>query len=248
MQMFCEVCGSALRAEDVRLDLAVAKCGACNAVYDLSGRKGRAVAPPPAELKPVIRPKAALPPRFQVEEERSATRITWRWFNPVIHIFMAFFCVLWDGFLIVWYGLALGRGAAGDEVPLVAVLFPLGHVAAGVFITYITLAGFLNRTRVEVSRDRLTIHHGPLRWPGNKDLPGRQFTQLFGEEVIRRGKNGVTVTYDLIAVNREGTRVKLLTGLTEREQVLYLEQTLERQLGIEDAPVEGEVATRTRSA
>lgn len=247
MQMFCEVCGSGLRAEDVRLDLAVAKCHACNAVYDLSGRKGRAL-PPPAEVKPVIRPKAALPPRFQVEEEGSTTRITWRWFNPIIHLFMAFFCVIWDGFLIVWYGLAIGSGAAGDEVPIVAVLFPLGHVAAGIFITYITVAGFLNRTRVQVSRDQLVIRHGPLPWPGNKELAGRQLTQLFGEEVIRRGKNGVTVTYDLVAVNRESRKVKLLTGLTERDQVLYLEQALERRLGIEDAPVDGEVAIRNRSA
>ena len=246
MQMFCEVCGSTLRAEDVRLDLAVAKCHTCNAVYDLSGRKGRAVSPP-SELKPVIRPKAALPQRFQVDEDGPVTRITWRWFNPV-HIFMAFFCVIWDGFLIFWYGMALSKGASGEEVPLVAILFPLGHLAAGVFITYFTLAGFLNRTRVEVSRDQLTIHHGPLPWPGNKDLPGRQLTQLFGEEITRRSKNGVTVTYDLVAVNRENRKVKLLTGLTERDQVLYLEQTLERRMGIEDAPVEGEVAIRNRSA
>jgi hypothetical protein len=39
MQLSCEVCHTPLRAEDVRLDLAVAKCFSCNAVYDLSGRK-----------------------------------------------------------------------------------------------------------------------------------------------------------------------------------------------------------------
>ena len=64
----------ALRAEDVRLDLAVAKCHSCNAVYDLSGRKARGVTVQP-EAKPALRPKAALPPKFQVEEDGMATRI-----------------------------------------------------------------------------------------------------------------------------------------------------------------------------
>ena len=47
MQLSCEVCHSPLRAEDVRLDLAVAKCHACNAVYDLSGRPLAADVPLP---------------------------------------------------------------------------------------------------------------------------------------------------------------------------------------------------------
>ena len=247
MQLSCEVCHSPLRAEDVRLDLAVAKCYSCNAVYDLSGRKGRGSTVPP-EKRGEIRPKAALPSRFQVEEDGMSTRITWRWFNPLIHLFLAFFCVAWDGFLFMWYGIALGADTGDSPVSIIMVLFPIAHVAVGVGLTYFTLAGFVNRTRIEVSRNQLTIRHGPLPWKGNQDLPGRQLTQLYGEEVISRGKNGVTITYELIALDRENRKVKLLSGLTEKDQALYLEQTLERRLGIEDAPVAGEVASRTSAA
>jgi len=243
MQMSCEVCHSALRAEDVRLDLAVAKCHSCNAVYDLSGRKARGLSVQP-EAKPALRPKAALPPRFQVEEDGATTRIAWRWFNPLTHLFLLFFCVAWDGFLLFWYGIAFTVGEEAGPASLIMVLFPIAHVAVGVGLTYYTLAGFINRTRVEVSRNHLTIRHGPLPWKGNQDLPGRQLTQLYGEEVVSRGKNGVTVTYDLLALDREGRKVKLLTGLTDKDQVLYLEQTMERRLGIEDAAVAGEVASR----
>ncbi len=234
MQISCEVCRSPLRAEDVRLDIAVAKCHSCNAVYDLSGRKSRGLSVPAAP----IRPKASLPQRFRVEEDGVSTRITWRWFNPIIHIFLAFFCVVWDGFLFTWYGLTL----SSEEVPLIALLFPLAHVAAGVGLTYYTLAGFVNRTTVDVSRNHLTIRHGPLPWPGNKELPGRQLTQLYGEEHTRTNKGQTTTTYHLLAVDRAGQKMKLLTGLEDKEQVLYLEQALERRLGIEDAPVAGEVA------
>ncbi|WP_224362216.1 hypothetical protein [Hyalangium versicolor] len=241
MQLSCEVCHAPLRPEDVRLDLALAKCSACNAVYDLSGRKGRGLAEQSAQEKPrLVRAKASLPEKFQVEDDGVSTRISWRWFS-VIHAFLIFFCIAWDGFLFTWYGIAL----SSDNAPLIALIFPIAHVAAGVGLTYYTLTGLLNRTRIEVSRNRLSIRHGPLPWPGNRDVPGRQFTQLYGVEQIRSNKGSQTLTYDLIAIDREGKSVKLLGGLTAKDQVLYLEQTLERRLGIEDAPVEGEIATRT---
>ena len=244
MQLSCEVCHAPLRPEDVRLDLAVAKCHSCNAVYDLSGRKARGLSAPASQEKPkLVRAKAPLPSRFKVEEEDGAgTRITWRWFS-IVHIFMVFFCIAWDGFLVTWYGTAFA-----EDGPLIMILFPLAHVAAGVGLTYYTLTGLMNRTTIEVSRNRLTIRHGPLPWPGNMDVPGRQFTQIYGVENSRTNKGTTTYTYDLIALDREGRTTKLITGLTDKEQVLYLEQTLERRLGIEDAPVDGEVATRTSAA
>lgn len=244
MQLSCEVCQAPLRPEDVRLDLAVAKCHSCNAVYDLSGRKARGSSAPASQEKPkLVRAKAPLPPRFKVEEEDgAATRITWRWFS-IIHIFMIFFCIAWDGFLITWYGIAFAT-----DSPIIMIIFPIAHVAAGVGLTYYTLTGLVNRTTIEVSRNHLSIRHGPLPWPGQMDAPGRQFTQLYGVENSRTSKGTTTYSYDLFALDREGRKIKLITGLTDKDQVLYLEQTLERRLGIEDAPVDGEVATRTSAA
>ena len=241
-RLMCQVCGAAMQAEDVRWDLALARCSSCQAVYDLSGRKGQAL---PASRRPQAgtRAKAALPSRFQVEELGSSTQITWRWFNPIKHIIMAFFCVLWDGFLVTWYSFAFF-----EEGPPQALLlcFPLLHVAAGIGLTYSTLCGFFNRTLLEVSRDSLTIRHGPLPWTGNRTLTRRELTQLYGLEVVHTSKGRRTgSSYNLCALDREGRKVVLLSGLEEKEQVLWLEQALERRLGIEDTPVEGEVAARS---
>jgi hypothetical protein len=242
MQLQCEVCHSPLRAEDVRFDLSLAKCHACNAVYDLAGRKARGLAPAPAsrERRPT-RARAALPAKLQVEEDGQRTVLSWRWFK-LQHILMAVFCVFWIGFLVVWYSLLLF--AKGDAL-LAPMLFPLLHVGAGVAITYATLAGFLNTTRVEVSRGELTIHHGPLPWPGSRTMPGRELSQLYGQEV--RGSKG-SVSYSLFALDKQGRKVKLLSGFDDKDQVLYLEQALERRLGIEDSPVDGELAQRTEVA
>jgi sporulation protein YlmC with PRC-barrel domain len=205
----------------------------------LSGRKARGLEAVGSRPK-FRREKAALPRRFQLEDDGTATRISWRWFRPS-HLALAGFCVVWDGFLLVWYTIALSRSE------WLMVVFPVLHVLAGLGLTYSTLAGFLNRTHIEVRRDELTIRHGPLPWRGNQTLSRRSLTQLYGEEIIQRSKGQRTGTvYNLMALDREGRKVKLLTDLAEKEQVLYLEQALERRLGIEDAPVEGEVAVRTQ--
>lgn len=243
MQLACEVCHAPLRPEDVRLDLAVAKCHSCNAVYDLSGRKARGLTVQEADRPKLVRPKAPLPEKFQVEEDPGVTRISWRWFT-FVHVFLIFFCIAWDGFLLFWYSLAFTM----KDAPIIMIIFPVAHVAVGVGLTYYTLTGLVNRTRIEVSREQLTIRHGPLPWPGNREVPGRQFSQIYGVENIRTNKGQQTITYDLLAVERGGKTVKLLSGLTDKDQVLYLEQTLEKRLGIEDAPVDGEVATRTSAA
>ena len=67
-------------------------------------------------------------------------------------------------------------------------------------------------------------------------------------EQVRTNKGQKTFTYNLFALDRKGRKVKLITGLMEKDQVLYLEQALERRLGIEDAPVDGGLATRTSAA
>ncbi len=71
MQLTCEVCHSALRAEDVRLDLAVAKCHSCNAVYDLSGRKGA------GHGRPAERPSLRSAPRRHCPHASRSRRTGW---------------------------------------------------------------------------------------------------------------------------------------------------------------------------
>ena len=232
MQLACEVCHAPLDPDDVRMDLAVARCQSCNALYDLSGRKGRGRSSQAPEKPRRVRAQAPLPSHFKIEESDGVTRIRWRWFN-FVHVLMLVFCICWDGALVMGFNSGLRVSS-----------FILIHVTVGVLLTYCTLAGWVNQTAVEVSRNRLTVRHGPLPWPGNRDVPGRQLTQLYGEEIVKTNKGSKSYSYDLMALDREGRKIKLLKGLLEKEQVLYLEQTLERRLGIEDAPVDGEFFVR----
>jgi hypothetical protein len=44
-------------------------------------------------------------------------RASWRWFTPSV-IFLVFFCIAWDSFLIFWYSMAFNS----KHVPWIAVV------------------------------------------------------------------------------------------------------------------------------
>jgi hypothetical protein len=232
MRLNCPACQTPLRAKDVNLQLALATCHACGEVHDLSARP--ASSPGKVVSLNAPRPRIKLPKHIKLKTSDVGMGISWRWLNPKFFI-LAFFCLMWNGFLVGWYGLA----ADAENTPLIVLVFPLLHVAVGVGLAYYTLAGFINRTRIEVSRDLLTIRHGPLPWPGNQTLNGRHLKQLYVEESVRTNKGNTTVSYLVMALDRRDHKVKLLSDLDDKNDALFLEQELERHLGIEDSPVRG---------
>lgn len=236
MRLNCQHCGGPISSEDVQPDQTSARCSYCGTLYDLSAGPSdaqRAGAVPEAR-----RAAIPIPDRFQVEEFPEGVGIWWRWFD-VKHVLMLSFCVSWFALLYIWYRNALARH------DLVALLFPLLHVAVGVGMAYGTFAGFLNSTRIEVRDGRLTLRHGPIPWRGNVSIARADLDQLYCQQRLGKDEDGkVFRTYDLMALLRDGRSRKLLTRLLEVNQALYLESCLERCLRIVDRPVEGEVNKR----
>lgn len=206
----------------------------------IGGVRERTSGAPAANASSAPRAAVPMPPRFTVEQGASL-KITWRWFGPQF-LFLVFFCVFWDGFLVFWYAAAFGMAATGSasgSAPM--LLFPLLHVGVGIGLSYYTICGFVNSTVIEAGSGRLSVKHGPLPWRGNIDIDSSQFEQLCSEEMVHRGKNGVTRTYDVSAVDRDGVWRKLVKGLPEPAQALFLEQALESHLSIVDRPAGGEL-------
>lgn len=232
----CPACGTPLRGSDMSLQAMAGRCHACDALVDL-----RAVAPsleptaadgPADGLEPLPVP---LPPGIHVEDRGRDLVIVRRWFSWV-YIFLLLFCAVWDGMLIFFYGVIFAAGT-----PTWVALFPVLHVAAGVFITYFTIAGLVNRTTFTIERDRLSVRHGPLPWRGNVDVSTDALAQLYCTEQEIRGRNGVTLRYGVDAALRDGGHLKLASGLDAREQALYIEQGIEKHLGIPDRRVRSEM-------
>src|SRR4051812_14365745 len=139
MKVVCPSCRVPVAADDVAADTGLARCRTCSRVFRFADDAALA--------------KPAVPPRPVARQPRSAASsdangeltVKYRWFSPQ-YLFLAFFCVVWDGFLVSWYADALPRGEWG---PLLA---PLLHVAVGVVMTYSTLAHFVNTTTLRIDR------------------------------------------------------------------------------------------------
>jgi hypothetical protein len=219
--MPCSSCGAKMRA-DAFAERAV--CEYCGSEQIIGPEK-----------QPVLRPVIPKPSTVSINNDSQSARIVQRWFS-LKYIPMAFFAVAWDSFLLFWYGMAF----AADS-PWIMIVFPIAHVAVGVGITYSTLAGFLNRTILEITPENLSIRFEPLPWIGKKNIPASELKQLFCKEKIIRSKNNTTARYELYAVNAANQQVKLLGNLDEPDIAIFIEQQLERWLKIDDRPVAGEI-------
>lgn len=227
MELTCKQCGAEIDAADVNLDRMIAKCRRCNAVFSFAGMVEGG-----AERAKML--DVPLPSRFTIEHTGDGLVIARRWLSARVYL-MAVMTVFWNGFVLFWIGTVL----VARVWPM--ALFGSLHAGVGLFLLYTTLAGFLNTTTVRVGSSELTVKHGPLPYPGKRLEPGA-IRQLFSKRRISHGRNSTTITYELHAVTGDGKHEKLVSGLDEEEQALFLEQEVERYLRIKDQPVRGELA------
>lgn len=178
------------------------------------------------------RPEIAMPAGMTVDYGAQNLHLERRWFS-MKYIPMAFFCIAWDAFLIFWYSMAFSMRPGW-----IFIVFPIAHVAVGVGLTYSTLAGFLNTTKVDVNSRLVSIAHGPLPWLGNKTIDTQNVKQFYTKE--NRGEKGSS--YDLYLTTQDNKSTKLIDGLDSADAGLFIEQQIESWLQIVDTPVAGELA------
>ena len=242
MQIQCSTCGGVVPDFYVNVERMLARCAECNSVFDIKGQVGGTGA------RVRQRPKVALPSAlrilqdepesdpgsqpYRIDAARQPQMVLERsWSHPSV-LFLMLLSIWLDWFLIKNSSSTFHKG--GSWIDIVYILL---HLPICVGLTYFTLCGLVNRTRIAVEGGRLVIQHGPLPWPGNRVLGTQDLDQLFCEEKIgRRGSR----SYALVARMKDGEKVELLKSLPEADQALYLEQLLENRLGIVDVPVAGE--------
>lgn len=226
MQLNCETCGAPIRAENINLDRAIAKCVECHAVFGFSDRFPQV--PQASAAKPTVeRPK-------NIQLVRSSDSITAvrKWFGPLF-FFLAFFSLFWNG--IVW---SIALTAILSENYFV-ILFMSLHLTVGLGVLYYAIALLVNSTEIRVDRRYLSVKHAPLPFPGNCTMPVGRIEQIYCKEKIGGGR-GRSVTYELYAIAEQNQRQKIVKGLPTAEEAIFLEQEIERFLRIEDRPVRGE--------
>lgn len=222
MQLNCQNCGREIPADNIHLDNMLAKCAACNAVFSFADNIGGT----PRQIN------IPTPQGIEVDNIRGELNITRRWFSWK-YVAMAVFALFWNGFMIVWHAISLSGGVWFMS------LFGLIHTGVGLWLIYYVLGGFLNSTRISIGLGGLQIRHGPIPFPGNKSVDVANIEQLYCKDRLHRGKNSQYYTYEVHLITKSGEHDKLLTGLDKEEHALYVEQEIERFLGIKNRPVQG---------
>jgi hypothetical protein len=235
MKLTCKSCRLPIPPQDINLEMAIAKCPACGEVFSFLEQIGSESA-----AKPTGRLPAPKPNRFIVEEFGSELTVSYRWFTPAL-FFMVFFCLFWDGFMVMWYSIAISQILNGQPAAWAMAAFGLLHLAVGVGITYSTLASFVNRTEVKLAGGMLTVRHGPMRWGGNHTLSVDDILQFYCSDRTHSSRRRHWSSYQLNVLKKDGTKLVLLASLTEPEEALFLEEQLELKLGIAPRQVPGEL-------
>ncbi len=240
MQIQCRSCDAVIPAEDVNLDKVLAKCRQCNAVFDFSAQVK--MAPSAAKAKR-DRGEVAMPASFTVEVSGQALQVTRKWARAPA-IFFLIFSGFWNTIVSVFV-IGAASGAMKDESGAAAGafiwVFLTPFIAIGIATGYAAIALLLNITVIAVRDGTLNVKHGPIRWPGNRAIAVADLDQLYCAEYVAYTQNRVPqYRTALFALTKAGDRIKLVPGMDAPEQGVYLEQLLERHLGIEDRPVSGE--------
>jgi hypothetical protein len=195
-------------------------------------------------------PNIPPPELFLVEDTPSRRSISWRWLRAggAVDGFPGSLSLIgFAGTFFLVVGLVFLASAAFlsvDAGPVTSV----GHAALGVGLLYAGLALLINRTTVRVRSVALTtpggpfrggesrapsaleVRHGPLWWPGNRDLARDEIERLYCEERLRRGRRDLHPDYLIYARSKGAQVLRLIQGLYQPEQARYLVQELERWL------------------
>lgn len=186
-----------------------------------------------------------LPENLQIDQRDGQLTIIWKWSNSnVIGIVIALIFVGWmvsnvAGFGEVhWTDLpnAVLRKITHDPFPF--NLFVPIFLFAGLCALYKISAHTINHTQIHVSRSKLVVRHSPLPWFGNREIETNTIKQIFTKlSPVRRRDEMATLwaPYDLLAIDRTGNTLKLLSNLNlTGEQARAIEQKIEQFLGIKD--------------
>lgn len=179
---------------------------------------------PSAEVVRQLEP-VAKPDRIQCSNSGGRLEMRWNWRDPSM-AFLAVWLLIWDGVCSVFVLAGLAQVARGHLEGLGVFLIP--HVWIGIIMTYYFLTMLMNRTTWVCDKNTLQCSSGPLPWPGSSKFYNcRDFEQLF--VLARRHKNSTTY---LLQATMKGASDVTLTKSSDKQVVDFLEQELEKFLGI----------------
>jgi hypothetical protein len=163
VQVLCPQCANAIPGADFDLARGIAVCRPCGEIVPLPSFASTALAiASPAHAPPKLYKPAGFRFIEIADGDRYEASVPP---NRVRALPGVFFCLFWDAFMIVWYGIAFTKGIW----PM--ALFGLLHLGAGIFMTHRTLVALFNTRRVRIADGVIAWKSGPIPTRGNFEVP-----------------------------------------------------------------------------
>ncbi len=145
-------------------------------------------------------------------------------------VVMLLIAIFWDGFLLVWFGSVM----SAKHPPLMLLLFPLIHVAIGVFITYQAVCGLVNRIHVRLDGEAFEFKRGPVPQRGDVREPTANIAAF---EVLEQraattpsARRSNRPTFGIRALTKDSRAIPVRFGFTDATHAEYAAQRFSQML------------------
>jgi hypothetical protein len=214
MQLVCPKCGSTIAGADIDLGRGLGVCRPCGELVPLPTSTALApVAAPPVRL---YKPDSfLLTERFEGDRYEAVLPPNRLKALPALG-----FCLFWDGFMAVWYGIAI----FGHVWPM--AIFGLLHLGVGIVLTHKTLVALLNTRRLVLAGGRLTWTSSPIPERGKIDVPIEQVDGF----ALRDKSSSKAMSFVVTANLADGTLRELDVSATEPSTAQYAAESFQEAL------------------
>lgn len=114
------------------------------------------------------------------------------------------------------------------------IAFIAVFIAGAAFIVYYTIAHWFNKTDIFVNKGQIEVNIGPFPWYGNIKLQTNNITQFYNKRRVKGPREKQRISYEVRYILVNQTDKKLISGIPKRKQAAYIENKIERYLGMEN--------------
>lgn len=168
----------------------------------------------------------AIPNKIDLIPGLSNVVIRRRWLSWTV-VPILIFAVAWDSFLFFWYSQAL----SSPNTPWLMIVFPIGHLAVGIGITYYAVATLFNITEITIDASVITVISRPFPWGRKRVVPCAEITDT---RIKFSSNNNNQTSYKILFTNRANREKLLVGGGLNDDQAEYIEFKIRQMLGLKD--------------
>lgn len=224
MKVYCQSCGTKIKRGRINKRLRFVYCHSCKAVHSLDDLF-------PERHTHRRRKRVDPTPDIEIVESEEGLKVTKDWHRLNL-IFIGIALLFFTG----------GSSSIIESLSTLTIQSILGlliTVIPTMLLFYFGAACLLNKTILTVTSNKIVIRHTPVHTLFYRDraITLGSITQLYTKRVWGEDSD----TFDLYLIDGGNRHIKILENNRKKEPVLYIEQEIEKYLGIEDRDVPGSV-------